>query len=75
VRPQKSLGTLYSAFIGGYTLFDAGASYTRAVGGHDMVFRINEQNITRKRYWASTGALVLSEGPPGDIRFSMSWRY
>ncbi len=40
-----------------------------------MQFRLNGQNITRKRYWASTGGLLLSEGPPGDIRFSVSWKY
>jgi len=38
-----------------------------------MTFRLNGQNIARKRYWASTGGLVLSEGPPGDVRFSVAY--
>jgi iron complex outermembrane receptor protein len=72
---NRAINSLNSAFIGGYTLFDAGASYTRLVGGHPMMFRVNGQNITRKRYWASTGGLVLSAGAPGDIRFCLSWKY
>jgi len=72
---NRAINSLNSAFIGGYTLLDAGASYTRLVGGHPMVFRVNGQNITRKRYWGSTGGLVLSEGAPGDVRFSISWTY
>jgi len=70
---NRAINSLNSAFIGGYTLFDAGASYTMPVGGHRMTFRLNGQNIARKRYWASTGGLVLSQGPPGDVRFSVSY--
>ena len=72
---NRAINSLDSAFIGGYTLFDAGASYSRLVGGHTMQFRVNGQNITRKRYWASTGGLLLTEGAPGDVRFSVSWKY
>jgi iron complex outermembrane receptor protein len=71
----RAINQLNSAFVPGYTLLDAGASYTTLLGGHTMLFRLNGQNITHRRYWASTGSLILSEGPPGDVRFSVSWKY
>jgi hypothetical protein len=40
-----------------------------------MVFRLNGENIARRRYWSSAGALVLAQGPPGDVKFSVSWKY
>jgi iron complex outermembrane recepter protein len=72
---NRAINSLNSAFVGGYTLFDAGASYTRTVGGHQVVLRANGQNIAGKRYWASTGGLFLAEGLPGEVRFSLAWRY
>jgi iron complex outermembrane receptor protein len=71
----RAINQLNSAFVPGYTLLDAGASYTTLLGGHTMLFRLNGENITRRRYWASTGALILSEGPPGAVKFSVSWKY
>jgi iron complex outermembrane receptor protein len=64
-----------SAFIPGYTLLDAGASYSTLLGGHTLLFRLNGENITRRRYWSSTGGLILAQGPPGDVKFSVSWKY
>jgi iron complex outermembrane receptor protein len=37
--------------------------------------RVNGQNITNKRYWASTGTLFLAEGPPAVVKFSISTRF
>jgi len=71
----RAINQLNSAFVPGYTLLDAGASYSILWGGHPLMFRLNGENITRRRYWASTGGLVLSEGPPGDVKFSVSWKY
>jgi iron complex outermembrane receptor protein len=71
----RPINQLNSAFIPGYTLLDAGASYTTVLGGHTMLFRLNGENITSRRYWASTGGLILAEGPPGDVKFSVSWKY
>jgi iron complex outermembrane receptor protein len=71
----RAINQLNSAFVPGYTLLDAGASYSTLWGGHTLLFRLNGENIARRRYWASTGALVLSEGPPGDVKFSVSWKY
>jgi iron complex outermembrane receptor protein len=71
----RAINQLNSAFIPGYTLLDAGASYSTLLDGHTLVFRLNGENITRKRYWASTGGLVLAEGPPGNVKFAVSWKY
>ena len=71
----RAINQLNSAFVPGYTLLDAGASYSTLWGGHNLLFRVNGENITRRRYWASTGGLVLSEGPPGDVKFSVAWKY
>jgi len=71
----RAINQLNSAFVPGYTLLDAGASYSILWGGHPLMFRLNGENITRRRYWASTGGLVLSEGPPGDVKFSVAWKY
>ena len=71
----RAINQLNSAFVPGYTLLDAGAAYSTLWGGHPLMFRLNGENITRRRYWASTGALILSEGPPGDVKFSVAWKY
>jgi iron complex outermembrane receptor protein len=71
----RAINQLNSAFVPGYTLLDAGASYSTLLGGHTLLFRLNGENITRKRYWVSTGGLILDEGPPGDVKFSVSWKY
>src|SRR6266702_3276249 len=71
----RAINPLNNAFIPGYTLLDAGASYTTLLGGHTTVFRVNGENIARNRYWSSAGALVLAQGPPGDVKFSVSWKY
>ena len=71
----RAINQLNSAFVPGYTLLDAGASYSTLVGGHTMLFRLNGENIARRRYWSSTGSLLLAQGPPGDVKFSVSWKY
>ncbi len=58
-------------FIPGYTLFDLGGSYTTEVDRHKLTFRINGENIGGKRYWASTGGLLLAQGAPSTIKFSI----
>jgi iron complex outermembrane receptor protein len=33
---------------------------------------VNAENLTKKKYWASTGGLLLAEGAPSTIKFSIS---
>jgi len=63
------------AFTPDYTTFDVGASYRLELGGHEVVARVNGQNITNKRYWASVGGNSLAESLPGTVKFSLSFKY
>jgi iron complex outermembrane receptor protein len=40
-----------------------------------MVVRVNGQNITNKRYWASVGGNALAESLPATVKFSLSFKY
>jgi iron complex outermembrane receptor protein len=74
VGPQ-AVNALNQAFTGGYTTFDLGAAYTTYFWDQQFTLRLNGQNITNKRYWASTGGLFLGEGPPAVVRFSVQTRF
>ena len=50
------------AFIGGYTLFTAGARYQTHIGGKKATFQLNIDNATNKHYWASAGSSQLGIG-------------
>jgi iron complex outermembrane receptor protein len=67
-----AINALNEAFVGGYTTYDFGFGYEREVYDHTMTFRVNGQNITDKRYWASTGGLFLGESLPRVWKFSIS---
>lgn len=62
-------------FTNPYTTFDLGASYTFNIGEHELVLRVNGQNITNERYWASVGGNSLAESLPRTIKFSLGFRY
>jgi iron complex outermembrane receptor protein len=63
------------AFTPSYTTYDLGASYTFSIGDHQLVARVNAQNITGKRYWASVGGNTLATGLPATVKFSLSAQY
>ena len=65
INPENSL------FVPSYTLFDVGGSYTFRLGSSDFVARITAQNITGKRYFASTGSNNLAQGVPSAVKFSL----
>lgn len=68
---SRAINPLNQATVPAYTLFDLGAGYTTPIDGRPTTFRLNAENITGKRYWASTGSLSLAEGVPRTIRFSV----
>ncbi len=72
---KRAVDALNQAWAPGYTLFNLGAGYERPIAGHDVIFRINADNITGKRYWASTGADLLAEGAPQVVKFSMAVKF
>lgn len=82
---KVSAGTYYTgkqatspqnyAFTPAYETFDLGASYTFNIQGHELIARVNGQNITGKRYWASVGGSNLSESLPSVVKFSLGFKY
>ncbi len=66
INPQNE------AFAPAYTTFDLGLAYKRDLYGHTTIFRLNGENVTDKRYWASVGAATLGEGLPATWKFSLS---
>lgn len=68
---NRAVNALNAAFIPGYTTYDLGGSYTIDVGGAKVVFRVNGENITGKRYYAATGSSLLGQGLPSVIKFSV----
>jgi iron complex outermembrane receptor protein len=72
---KQAVNALNQAFIPAYTTYDLGASYTREIGDHQFTFRLNGQNVTGKKYWASTGGLFLGQSLPQTIKFSVSATY
>ena len=68
---NRAVNALNAAFIPGYTTYDLGASFTTELGGANVVFRINGENISGMRYYAATGSSLLGQGLPSVIKFSV----
>lgn len=66
INPQNSL------FLPSYTLYDLGGSYRFEIGGVGMTARVNAQNITNKRYFASTSSNYIAFGTPAVVKFSLT---
>lgn len=72
---NRAINSRNQGFIPGHTLFDLGAGYATDIAGVDTIFRISAENITGKRYWASTGGLLLSQGAPSTVKFSIETKF
>jgi iron complex outermembrane receptor protein len=72
---KQAINALNQAFVPDYMTFAAGAAYRTELYGHMTTFRINGDNIFNTRYWASTGGLVLGEGLPASVKFSVSTKF
>ena len=68
-RPINPENTL---LVPGFTLVDVGGSYSFEVNGVEMVARVNAENITGKRYFASTSSNFFAFGPPPSVKLSLS---
>lgn len=68
---DRAINPTNQNFIPSYKLFDLGAAYTTDIGEQIVTFRINAENITKERYWASTGGLLLAQGAPATVKFSI----
>ena len=69
---KQAINATNNAFTPSYTTFDLGASYTLQLKDHEVVMRVNGQNIENESYWASTGFRTLALGLPRVVKFSVS---
>lgn len=68
---RRAVNAANLAFIPGYTLFDIGGSYSTEFRGNAVVFRVNAENVTGKKYYAATGSSLLGQGLPAVVKFSI----
>lgn len=72
---KRAINQFNQAFVPGYTLFDAGAAYSKAINGIATTIRLNGQNVTNKRYFSSTGLGIIAQGPPRMLKFSITAQF
>lgn len=72
---NRAINPLNQAFIPGYTLFDLGAGYATDIAGTETTFRISAENVAGKKYWGSTAGLLLSQGAPSTVKFSIETKF
>ena len=66
----RPVNDLNQAFLGGVTLFSAGARYASRVLDKAVVWQLNVENAADKRYWAGAGTRLAS-GAPRAIKLSL----
>lgn len=67
---RRPVNDLNQAFLGGVTLFSAGARYATAIMGKNTVWQANIDNAADKQYWAGAGTRLAS-GAPRLIKLSV----
>ncbi|MCG8708670.1 TonB-dependent siderophore receptor [Brenneria sp. 4F2] len=50
---RRSIDNANSGWVGGYSTFDAGASYKTRLFNTDATFRLDVTNLTNRRYWSN----------------------
>lgn len=71
---RRAVNALNQAWVSGYETFDLGASYDFDLLGSRTTLRVYGENITGKRYWASTGSSLLAQGLPSSVKISLATR-
>lgn len=69
---RRAVNALNQAEVPGYTTIDLGAGYRFTLSGRSAAVRAYADNVTGRRYWASTGSSLLAQGLPRTIRLSLS---
>jgi len=60
---RRPVNDLDQAFLGGVTLFSAGARYITTVAGKRTTWQVNVDNAADKQYWAGAGTRLASGAP------------
>ena len=61
--------------LGGYTIFNLGATYSTRVAGKELTLRAALTNLTNKRYWGFQYAEYIQPGDPPAISVSAKISY
>lgn len=69
---RRAVNALNQGYAPGYTTFDLGGAYRFVLLGKNATVRAYGDNITDRRYWASTGSSLLAQGLPRTVRMSLS---
>jgi iron complex outermembrane receptor protein len=72
---RKSVDNTDQGWVGGYTMYSAGAGYAFRVGRGRYDLRAACDNLTNKRAWTSAGANLLSSALPRVVRLSVTATY
>lgn len=67
----RPLDATNQAVLPAYFTIDLGASYTTDRFEYPVTFRINAQNVTGKRYYASGDSDLFAVGQPQTVNFSL----
>ena len=69
---RRAVNAFNQGYAPGYTTFDLGGAYRFVLLGKAATIRAYGDNITDRRYWASTGSSLLAQGLPRTVRLSLS---
>lgn len=68
----RAVNALNQGYTPGYATFDLGMAYRFGLLGKAATIRAYGDNITDRRYWASTGSGLLAQGLPRTVRMSFA---
>ncbi|MFE8584868.1 TonB-dependent siderophore receptor [Sphingomonas sp. NCPPB 2930] len=69
---RRAVNAFNQGYAPGYTTFDLGAACRFDLLGKSATLRAYGDNITDRRYWASTGSSLLAQGLPRTVKLSLS---
>lgn len=72
---KRAVNNLNQAFVPAFTLFSAGAAYRTQLGSVPTTLRVTADNLSNKRYFAGTGASIVSYGLPRLIKASLGFQF
>ena len=67
---RRPIDDLNQGFIGGYTIFTAGARYVTRLFGKRTLWQLNIDNLGDKRYWSAAGTR-LAVGLPRSVKATL----
>lgn len=72
---KRPVNSLNQAYVGSYTVYNLGTSYTTRLANTDATFRLTVNNVTDKRYWSAAGSGQLAVGMPRTLVLSSTFEF